>query len=81
MGVELNSKGFPEIVVRQWCFNGNFFFADRMDEVHGMAQQGDTAIGITTFGAIFEVALDGTTYLCQLAADLVVASCLQIHLQ
>ena len=38
VGEILNLKGFPEIVVGQGGFDGNFFFADGVDEVHGAAE-------------------------------------------
>ena len=73
-------KGSPEIVVGQWCFDDNFFFADRMDEMHGVAEEGDAAVGVAALGAILEVTLDGAADFGELATDLVVAPCLEIHL-
>ena len=41
--------------------------------------QADAAVGVGAGGAVFQVALDGTTHLGQLAAYLVVAARLQVH--
>ena len=43
--------------------------------------QTDTAIGIGATGTVFQVALDGTTDRCKLAAYLVVTSGLEIDFQ
>ena len=51
-----------------------------MDELHRAAQQGDAPVGIGALGAILEVALDGAAYFGKLAAYLVMAARLEVHL-
>ena len=48
-------------------------------EVVGM--QADASIGIASWGSIFQVTLDGTSYGCQLASDLVVPARVQMYFQ
>ena len=52
-----------------------------MNERYTMCIQRDAAIRIRTLGAILQVALDRTAHLCQLATNLMMTSCLQIHFQ
>ena len=43
--------------------------------------QGDAAVGIASWSAIFQIALYGAAHLGQLASYLVVASCVQVYFQ
>lgn len=51
-----------------------------MDELHRAAQQGDAPVGVGALGAILEVALDRAAYFGELAAYLVMAARLEVHL-
>ena len=52
---------------------------DGMDEIDGMGTEADAAIGVTALGTILEVALDRQADVCELTANLMVPSCVEIH--
>lgn len=52
-----------------------------MREGDAAGMQTDAAVRIGAFGTILQVALDRATHVCQLAADLMVASRTEVDLQ
>ena len=52
---------------------------NRMHERDGAGMQTDAAIGIGTFGSIFQIAFDGATNFCQLATNLMMTAGLEIN--
>ncbi|OPZ11050.1 MAG: hypothetical protein BWZ06_01789 [Bacteroidetes bacterium ADurb.BinA261] len=50
-----------------------------MHERDGAGMQTDAAIGIGTFGSIFQIAFDGATNFCQLATNLMMTAGLEIN--
>ena len=54
-------------------------FRNRMDEIDSMGTEADAAIGVAALGTILEVALDWQTDVCELTANLMVSSRVEIH--
>ena len=71
----------PDRVCGDRCNNGKGLFGDRMDEFDAASMKADTSIWVGTTGSVFEVTLDRTTDSGKLATNLMMPTCLKIHLQ
>ena len=72
---------FEYVGGRPWGGDDYFLVAYGVDECEAVGVERDTAVGIGTRVTVFEVAADGAAYMCQLAAYLVVAACVEMNFE
>ena len=71
----------PRSFGRRGSFYEYFLVRNGMLEADAAGMEADAAVWVTARSTIFQVASDGATYGCQLAADLVVASCVEVYFE
>ena len=83
MGVCRESReGFPQAVCRGVrSVDGDLLVTDGMFKGYVARVETDGAVGVGTRSAVFQVAFDGATHRGQLATDLVVTACVEIHFE
>jgi hypothetical protein len=74
-------KSIPKIAARNRSFYLDALFRYGMDECDSSCMKANAAIRIGAGRTVFQIPLDGTSHLGQLASYLMVATGLQVHFQ